>query len=209
MISGGQGAGNLVRIGHMGADGALALPRRRAGRRRADVRRPRRLGRRRGRRRCRARGALGDGGGGRVTLPPFELHRPQTVEEATELASTASATTPRSTAAAPSSCSLLKLGFASFGHLVDLKGDRRARGIRAENGTLVVGATSRTASSSARTARARAAARVSPTMERRVANLRVRERRHARRQPLLLRSRTRIPRRSCSRSTAEVECRRG
>jgi carbon-monoxide dehydrogenase medium subunit len=36
---------------------------------------------------------------------------------------------------------LLKLGFAAYGHLVDIKGIEALRGVRSENGTLVVGAT--------------------------------------------------------------------
>ena len=74
-----------------------------------------------------------------MTLPPFDLHRPRSVEEATELAE-------RYGEDAAFYCGgtelllLLKLGFASFGHLIDLKGIEELRGVRAENGTLVVGA---------------------------------------------------------------------
>jgi carbon-monoxide dehydrogenase medium subunit len=74
-----------------------------------------------------------------VTLPPFDLHRPRSVEEATELAE-------RYGEDAAFYCGgtelllLLKLGFASFGHLIDLKGIEELRGVRAENGALVVGA---------------------------------------------------------------------
>jgi carbon-monoxide dehydrogenase medium subunit len=74
-----------------------------------------------------------------VTLPPFELHRPQTVEQATELLE-------RHGDEAALYCGgtelllLLKLRFASFGHLVDLKGIEELRGIRVENGALVIGA---------------------------------------------------------------------
>jgi carbon-monoxide dehydrogenase medium subunit len=73
-----------------------------------------------------------------VTLPPFELHRPGTVEEA-------SALLEQHGDDAALYCGgtelllLLKLGFASFGHLVDLKGIEELSGVRAENGTLVVG----------------------------------------------------------------------
>ena len=75
-----------------------------------------------------------------MTLPPFELHRPETVEEATEIVS-------RYGEDAAFYCGgtelllLLKLGFASFGHLVDLKQIEELGGIRAENGGLVIGAT--------------------------------------------------------------------
>ena len=74
-----------------------------------------------------------------MTLPPFDLHRPRSVEEATELAD-------RYGEDAAFYCGgtelllLLKLGFASFGHLIDLKGIEELRGVRAENETLVVGA---------------------------------------------------------------------
>ena len=67
MISGGQGAGNLVRIGHMGPVGPLAAPGRRPGRRRADARRSRRPGRDRRRRRGRPGRALAGETGHRVT----------------------------------------------------------------------------------------------------------------------------------------------
>ena len=108
-----------------------------------------------------------------MTLPPFELHRPQTVEEATELAT-------RYGEDAAFYCGgtelllLLKLGFASFGHLVDLKAIDELAGIRAENGGLVVGATvTHRELERSELARERLPAFVS--MERQVANLRVRE----------------------------------
>ena len=62
MISGGQGAGNLVRIGHMGTLGAIAPPGRRPRGGRADARRSRRPGRDRRRRRGRPRRALAGAG---------------------------------------------------------------------------------------------------------------------------------------------------
>jgi aerobic carbon-monoxide dehydrogenase medium subunit len=108
-----------------------------------------------------------------MTLPPFELHRPRSLEEATELAT-------RYGEDAAFYCGgtelllLLKLGFATFGHLVDIKGIEELRGVRAENGTLVVGAavTHRELERSAVVhERLPALAR----MERDVANLRVRE----------------------------------
>jgi carbon-monoxide dehydrogenase medium subunit len=74
-----------------------------------------------------------------VTLPPFGLHRPQSLEEATQLLD-------RHGDDAALYCGgtelllLLKLGFASFGQLVDLKGIDELRGIRADDGTLVIGA---------------------------------------------------------------------
>ena len=108
-----------------------------------------------------------------MTLPPFELHRPESLEEATELAT-------RYGEDAAFYCGgtelllLLKLGFASFGHLIDLKRIGELRGVRAENGTLVVGAaaTHRELELSAVVhERLPALAR----MERDVANIRVRE----------------------------------
>jgi carbon-monoxide dehydrogenase medium subunit len=74
-----------------------------------------------------------------VTLPPFDLHRAHSVEEARELL-------VRYGEDAAVVCGgtelllLLKLGFAAFGHLVDVKPIESIRGIRAENGTLVIGA---------------------------------------------------------------------
>jgi aerobic carbon-monoxide dehydrogenase medium subunit len=73
-----------------------------------------------------------------VTLPPFELHRPSTLDEASRLLD-------EHGDAAALYCGgtelllLLKLGFASFGHLVDLKGIEELAGVRADNGTLVIG----------------------------------------------------------------------
>jgi carbon-monoxide dehydrogenase medium subunit len=75
-----------------------------------------------------------------VTLPPFDLHRVQSAEEARELLL-------RFGDDAAVMCGgtelllLLKLGFAAYGHLVDIKGIRELGGISAENGALVVGAT--------------------------------------------------------------------
>jgi aerobic carbon-monoxide dehydrogenase medium subunit len=108
-----------------------------------------------------------------MTLPPFELHRPESLEEATELAT-------RYGEDAAFYCGgtelllLLKLGFASFGHLIDLKRIEELRGVRAENGTLVVGA----AVSHRELERSQLVHERLPAMakmERRVANLRVRE----------------------------------
>ena len=81
-----------------------------------------------------------DRAGGRVTLPPFDLHRARSVDEAHELLD-------RYGEDAAVVCGgtelllLLKLGFAAYGHLVDIKGIEELGGIRAENGTLVIGST--------------------------------------------------------------------
>ena len=108
-----------------------------------------------------------------MTLPPFDLHRPRSIEEATELAE-------RYGDDAAFYCGgtelllLLKLGFASFGHLVDLKGIEELRGTRADNGTLVVGAAV-THRELERSELVRERLPAMATMERSVANLRVRE----------------------------------
>jgi aerobic carbon-monoxide dehydrogenase medium subunit len=74
-----------------------------------------------------------------VTLPPFDLHRAASVEEASELLG-------RYGDDAALYCGgtelllLMKLGFASFGHLVDVKGIGELDGVRADDGTLVIGA---------------------------------------------------------------------
>jgi carbon-monoxide dehydrogenase medium subunit len=74
-----------------------------------------------------------------VTLPAFDLHRARSVEEASELLD-------RYGDDAALYCGgtelllLLKLGFAAFGHLIDVKGIDELRGVRAENGAIVIGA---------------------------------------------------------------------
>jgi carbon-monoxide dehydrogenase medium subunit len=74
-----------------------------------------------------------------VTLPAFDLHRARSVEEASELLD-------RYGDDAAVYCGgtelllLLKLGFAAFGHLVDVKGIDELRGVRAEKGAMVIGA---------------------------------------------------------------------
>ena len=75
-----------------------------------------------------------------MTLPPFDLHRARSVEEARELVE-------RYGEDAALVCGgtelllLLKLGFAAYGHLVDIKGIEELGGVRAENGALRIGAT--------------------------------------------------------------------
>jgi carbon-monoxide dehydrogenase medium subunit len=108
-----------------------------------------------------------------VTLPPFELHRPRSVEEATELVD-------RYGEDAAFYCGgtelllLLKLGFSSFGHLVDLKRIDELEGIRVENSELVVGAAA-THRELERSDLVRDRLPALAAMERGVANLRVRE----------------------------------
>lgn len=69
---------------------------------------------------------------------------------------------------------LLKLGFASFGHLVDLKHIDELEGVRAEDGELVIGAAV-THRELERSDLVRERLPALATMERSVANLRVRE----------------------------------
>lgn len=107
-----------------------------------------------------------------MTLPPFELHRPVTVEEATDLLD-------RYGDAAALYCGgtelllLLKLGFASFAHLVDLKGIEELRGVRMEDGAIVVGAAV-THRELERNQLVRERLPALAAMERRIANIRVR-----------------------------------
>jgi carbon-monoxide dehydrogenase medium subunit len=107
-----------------------------------------------------------------VTLPPFDLHRPRSLEEATELLD-------RYGDDAAAYCGgtelllLLKLRLASFGHLVDLKGIEELRGVRRDDGALVVGA----AVAHRELERSPFVRELLPalaSMERRVANIRVR-----------------------------------
>jgi len=75
-----------------------------------------------------------------VTLPPFDLHRASSLDEAHELLE-------RYGEDAAVVCGgtelllLLKLGFASYSHLVDVKRIKEIGGISADNGELVIGAT--------------------------------------------------------------------
>ena len=107
-----------------------------------------------------------------MTLPPFDLHRPSTEEEARELLL-------RFGDDAAAVCGgtelllLLKLGYAAYGHLVSISEIPALRGVRAENGSLLIGATSthrEIESSSVVLEHLPALA----AMERRVANIRVR-----------------------------------
>lgn len=74
-----------------------------------------------------------------MTLPPFDLHRAETAEEARDLLL-------RYGDDAAVICGgtelllLLKLGFAAYGHLVDIRGIRELGGVRRDNGALVIGA---------------------------------------------------------------------
>ena len=67
----------------------------------------------------------------------------------------------------------MKLGFAAYGHLVDIKGIEELGGVRAENGTLVIGATA-THREIERSALVLERLPALAKMEREVANIRVR-----------------------------------
>jgi len=75
-----------------------------------------------------------------VTLLPFDLHRAASVEEARELL-------VRYGEDAAVICGgtelllLLKLGFAAYGHLVDIKGIESLGGVHVDDGALVIGST--------------------------------------------------------------------
>jgi carbon-monoxide dehydrogenase medium subunit len=107
-----------------------------------------------------------------MTLPPFDLHRASSVEEVTGLFD-------RYGDDAAVYCGgtelllLLKLGFASYGHLVDIKPLTELGGIAVEDGALVIGAavTHRELERSAVVSEHLPAL---AEMERRVANIRVR-----------------------------------
>lgn len=107
-----------------------------------------------------------------MTLSPFDLHRASSVDEARELLT-------RYGEDAAVICGgtelllLLKLGFAAYGHLVDIKGIEELGGLRAENGTLVIGSTV-THREIERAAIVLERLPALAAMERRVANIRVR-----------------------------------
>jgi carbon-monoxide dehydrogenase medium subunit len=107
-----------------------------------------------------------------VTLPPFDLHRVRSVDEARDLLL-------RYGDDAAVICGgtelllLLKLGFAAYGHLVDIRGIRELGGVRRDNGSLVIGATA-THREIERSASVLEALPALAQMERRVANVRVR-----------------------------------
>jgi carbon-monoxide dehydrogenase medium subunit len=107
-----------------------------------------------------------------MMLPPFDLHRTTSVEEAGELLQ-------RYGEDAAVICGgtelllLMKLGFSSYGHLVDIKGIEELGGIRAENGTLVIGSTV-THREIERSPLVLERLPALAAMERRVANIRVR-----------------------------------
>jgi aerobic carbon-monoxide dehydrogenase medium subunit len=107
-----------------------------------------------------------------MTLPPFDLHRAASVADARELLD-------RYGEDAAVLCGgtelllLLKLGFAAYGHLVDIRGIGELGGIRADDGAIVIGSTV----THREIERSRLVLERLPAlaqMERRVANIRVR-----------------------------------
>jgi carbon-monoxide dehydrogenase medium subunit len=107
-----------------------------------------------------------------VTLPPFSLHRVETTEEAKELL-------VRYGDDAAVICGgtelllLMKLGFAGYGHLIDIRGIEELAGIRSNDGTVIIGATV-THREIERSPAVREQLPALAAMERRVANIRVR-----------------------------------
>jgi aerobic carbon-monoxide dehydrogenase medium subunit len=107
-----------------------------------------------------------------VTLPPFDLHRAGSVDEARELL-TRYGEDAAVVCGGTELLLLLKLGFAAYGHLVDVKGIQELGGISAENGAIVIGA-SATHREIERSPIVLEQLPALAAMERRVANIRVR-----------------------------------
>jgi carbon-monoxide dehydrogenase medium subunit len=72
-------------------------------------------------------------------LPPFERHRPETLEEATELFERLGDDAV-AYAGGTELFLLFKFGFAEYPHLIDLKGVQELRGIERRDGELRIGA---------------------------------------------------------------------
>ena len=108
-----------------------------------------------------------------MKLPPFELHSPASVEEATALLE-------RYGDEAAAYCGgtelllLMKLGFAEPSHLVDVKGIAELHGLEVENGLLTIGA-AETHRAIERSPLVRERWPALAEMERSVANVRVRD----------------------------------
>jgi len=107
-----------------------------------------------------------------VTLPPFELHRVGSVEEARELL-TRYGDDAAVICGGTELLLLLKLGFAAYGHLVDIKGIAPLGGIRVDNDSVVIGSTV-THRQIERSPLVLERLPALAAMERRVANIRVR-----------------------------------
>jgi carbon-monoxide dehydrogenase medium subunit len=107
-----------------------------------------------------------------VTLPPFDLHPAATVEEARDLL-VSHGDDAAVICGGTELLLLLKLGYASYGHLVDIRQIAELGGIRLDDGALTIGATA-THREIERSPLVRDALPALAAMERRVANLRVR-----------------------------------
>ena len=107
-----------------------------------------------------------------MTLPPFDLHRARSTDEARELLE-------RHAEDAAVICGgtelllLMKLGFAAYGHLVDIRGVDELGGIRADDRAIVIGSTV-THREIERSPLVLERLPALAAMERRVANIRVR-----------------------------------
>jgi carbon-monoxide dehydrogenase medium subunit len=107
-----------------------------------------------------------------VTLPPFELHRASSVDEATDLLGRfGDDAIP--VAGGTELLLLLKLGFGEYGHLVDVRGIAELTGIRLEHGVVEIGAAA-THREIERSPLVREHIPALAEMERSVANIRVR-----------------------------------
>jgi carbon-monoxide dehydrogenase medium subunit len=107
-----------------------------------------------------------------MTLPPFDLHRVSSADEARDLLQ-------RYSDDAAVICGgtelllLMKLGFAAYGHLIDIRGINDLGGIRLDDSGLVIGATA-THHEIERSPLVRERLPALAAMARRVANIRVR-----------------------------------
>lgn len=107
-----------------------------------------------------------------MTLPAFELHRPSSLGEATDLLARFG-DDGIVIAGGTELLLLLKLGFSAYDHLVDVRAIPELSGIRAENGFLEIGAAV-THREIERSALVRERIPALAEMERSVANIRVR-----------------------------------
>ena len=107
-----------------------------------------------------------------TALPPFERHRPTTVEEATELFER-HGDDAIAYVGGTELFLLFKLGFADYGHVIDLKAIDELRGIERSDGMLRIGA-AETHRAIERDPTVRAEWPALAAMERGVGNLRVR-----------------------------------
>ena len=107
-----------------------------------------------------------------MTLPSFELHRASSLDEATDLLGRFG-DDGIAIAGGTELLLLLKLGFSTYDHLVDVRAIPELSGIRVENGYLEIGAAT-THRQIERSALARERIPALAAMERSVANIRVR-----------------------------------